>query len=45
MMVYGENEQGEPEFNFLYTDKLFDFLQSIQVKPFVELGFMPSELG
>ena len=45
MMVYGENELGDPEFNFLYTDKLLDFLQSIQVKPFVELGFMPSELA
>jgi xylan 1,4-beta-xylosidase len=45
MMVYGENELGEPEFNFLYTDKLFDFLQSIGVKPFVELGFMPGELA
>lgn len=45
MMVYGENELGDPEFNFLYTDKLLDFLQSIHVKPFVELGFMPSELA
>lgn len=45
MMIYGENELGEPEFNFLYTDKLFDFLQSIDVKPFVELGFMPGELA
>jgi xylan 1,4-beta-xylosidase len=45
MMVYGENELGEPEINFLYTDKLFDFLQSMDVKPFVELGFMPGELA
>lgn len=45
MMIYGENELGEPEFNFLYTDKLFDFLQGIDVKPFVELGFMPGELA
>ncbi|MCM3725776.1 helix-turn-helix domain-containing protein [Neobacillus cucumis] len=45
MMVYGEDEQGVPEFNFLYTDKLIEFLRSIQVKPFVELGFMPRELA
>jgi xylan 1,4-beta-xylosidase len=45
MMVYGENDEGVPELNFLYTDKLFDFLQSIDVKPFVELGFMPRELA
>ncbi|WP_462409543.1 GH39 family glycosyl hydrolase [Neobacillus sp. Marseille-QA0830] len=45
MMVYGEDEQGNPEYNFLYTDKLMDFLQSIQVKPFVELGFMPRDLA
>ncbi|WP_160720535.1 GH39 family glycosyl hydrolase [Bacillus sp. USDA818B3_A] len=45
MMVYGENEQGIPEYNFLYTDKLIDFLRSIHVRPFVELGFMPSELA
>jgi xylan 1,4-beta-xylosidase len=45
MMLYGENESGEPECNFLYTDKLFDFLKRIDVKPFVELGFMPEELA
>jgi len=45
MMVYGEDEWGVPEFNFLYTDKLLDFLRSIQVKPFVELGFMPRDLA
>jgi len=45
MMVYGENEQGHPEYNFLYTDKLIEFLRRIQVKPFVELGFMPRDLA
>ncbi|MDR4946068.1 GH39 family glycosyl hydrolase [Neobacillus cucumis] len=45
MMVYGDNEQGLPEYNFLYTDKLMEFLRSIQVKPFVELGFMPRDLA
>jgi xylan 1,4-beta-xylosidase len=31
--------------NLQYVDELFDFMQSIGVKPFVELGFMPSSLA
>ncbi|MGG7622108.1 GH39 family glycosyl hydrolase [Bacillus coreaensis] len=45
MMVYAENDRGEVEYNFFYTDQLFDFLKSIDVKPFVELGFMPRDLA
>lgn len=45
MMVYAENDMGEAEYNFFYTDQLFDFLKSIHVKPFVELGFMPGDLA
>ncbi|MFJ7975782.1 helix-turn-helix domain-containing protein [Peribacillus sp. NPDC096379] len=45
MMVYTENEQGEPVYNFVYTDMVIDFLISIGVKPFVELGFMPAALA
>jgi xylan 1,4-beta-xylosidase len=45
MMVYAENDMGESEYNFFYTDQLFDFLKSIDVKPFVELGFMPGDLA
>ncbi|MEG1131283.1 MAG: helix-turn-helix domain-containing protein [Romboutsia sp.] len=44
MMVYGEDKNNKPIFNFVYIDKLFDFLLSIGLKPFVELGFMPSQL-
>ena len=44
MMVYDE-ENNNPSFNFTYIDKLFDFLLSINLKPFVELGFMPSKLA
>lgn len=29
----------------MYVDVLFDYLQSIGMKPFVELGFMPSRLA
>lgn len=45
MMVYHEDEAGQPRYNFRYVDQLFDFLLSIGLKPFVELGFMPSALA
>ena len=45
MGVYREDKNGVPEYNFQYVDVLFDFLQSIGIKPFVELGFMPSALA
>ncbi|WP_089779170.1 GH39 family glycosyl hydrolase [Chitinophaga sp. YR573] len=45
MAVYTEDSKGNPMYNYMYIDVLFDFLQSIDVKPFVELGFMPSALA
>ena len=45
MGVYREDKNGNPEYNYQYIDALFDFLQSIGMKPFVELGFMPSALA
>ena len=36
---------GKPEYNWQYIDELFDFLHSIGMKPFVELGFMPGGLA
>jgi xylan 1,4-beta-xylosidase len=45
MGVYQENKQGQPIYNWQYVDELFDFLESIGMKPFVELGFMPSALA
>jgi xylan 1,4-beta-xylosidase len=45
MGVYQEDEQGRPIYNWQYVDELFDFLESIGMKPFVELGFMPSALA
>ncbi len=44
MGVYRE-EHGAPQYNWQYIDELYDFLQSIGMKPFVELGFMPSGLA
>ncbi|HEY8993699.1 MAG TPA: hypothetical protein VIM71_03360 [Lacunisphaera sp.] len=44
MGVYFEDED-RAIYNWQYIDELFDFLQSIGMKPFVELGFMPSALA
>lgn len=45
MAVYREDQHGNPEYNYMYVDALFDFLHSIGIKPFIELGFMPSALA
>ena len=45
MAVYKEDGKGNPEYNYMYVDVLFDFLHSIGMKPFVELGFMPGALA
>ncbi len=45
MGVYFEDKDGKPVYNWQYIDELFDFLQSINMKPFVELGFMPGALA
>jgi len=45
MGVYREDRNGNPEYNFQYIDVLYDYLLSIGIKPFVELGFMPSALA
>ncbi len=45
MGVYQEDKQGHPVYNWQYVDELFDFLQGIGMKPFVELGFMPGALA
>ncbi len=44
MRVYDE-VLGEPRYHFRLIDQLFDFLLSIGLKPFVELGFMPSQMA
>jgi len=45
MMVYREDQQGKPLYNFFYVDQLFDFLQSLGLKPYIEFGFMPRDLA
>jgi xylan 1,4-beta-xylosidase len=45
MAVYKEDNKGNAQYNFQYVDALYDYLLSINIKPFVELGFMPSALA
>lgn len=45
MGVYKEDPKGNPEYNFQYIDVLYDYILSIGMKPFVELGFMPNALA
>lgn len=45
MGVYFEDRKGNPIYNWQYVDELFDFIVGIGMKPFVELGFMPSGLA
>lgn len=45
MKVYDEDDSGNIIFDFSEIDKLFTFLDSINLKPFIELGFMPSKLA
>ena len=45
MHIYQENEDGSPWYNFAYADLLFDFILSIGLTPYVELGFVPSKMA
>ncbi|MCB2286461.1 helix-turn-helix domain-containing protein [Clostridium algidicarnis] len=44
MMIYNISNQGKVEYNWSYVDNLFDFFKEVNIKPFIELSFMPSEL-
>ncbi len=45
MGVYREDKAGHPQYNFQYVDALYDALLQQHIRPFVELGFMPSALA
>jgi xylan 1,4-beta-xylosidase len=45
MGVYFEDKSGNAIYNWQYIDELFDSMLNMGVKPFVELGFMPSALA
>ena len=43
--VYTDNGKGKPQYNFQYIDLVYDFLRSIGMRPFVEVGFMTNDLA
>lgn len=45
MLVYEEDMQGNPYYSFVYIDKVLDFLLSINLKPLIQLSFMPKALA
>jgi xylan 1,4-beta-xylosidase len=45
MGVYSEGRDGQAVHNWQYVDQLYDALLAMKIRPFVELGFMPSALA
>ena len=45
MMVYDEDENGAPLYCFTYVDMVIDFLLSINLRPLIQLSFMPRALA
>ena len=45
MMLYDELSNGQVSLSFTLLDKVFDFLLSINFKPWMQLAFMPSALA
>ena len=43
--LYDEDPQGQPVYNFSYVDEIYDGLLANNVRPFVELSFMPEKLA
>jgi xylan 1,4-beta-xylosidase len=43
--IYGENDRGQPSYNFTYVDQIYDGLLERHVRPFIELSFMPRKLA
>jgi xylan 1,4-beta-xylosidase len=42
--LYDEDVNGTPVYNFSYVDQIYDGLLESQVRPFVEMSFMPKKL-
>ena len=45
MAIYQEGEDGSPEYNYTYLDRVMDSYRRLGLKPFLELGFMPGKLA
>lgn len=45
MNAYREDSNGQIFYDYSYIDKLIDFLISIDLKPYINIGFMPNKLA
>ncbi len=43
--LYNQSANGEVVYNFVYVDKIFDFLLEIGLKPFLQFTYMPAALA
>ncbi len=43
--VYNEDWQGTPYYNWSYVDQIYDGLLAHEIRPFVEISFMPKALA
>ncbi len=43
--IYDEDASGKPVYNFSYLDQIYDGLLNRNIRPFVELSFMPRKLA
>lgn len=42
---YKENDEIKVEYNYTYIDRIIDSYLKLDIRPYLELGFMPSELA
>jgi xylan 1,4-beta-xylosidase len=45
MMLYNEDQCGNPFLTYQYVDQVIDFLLSIKLKPLIQFSFMPKALA
>ena len=45
LFVYYEDQKKTPVFSWRALDEIFDFLISADLKPFIEIGYMPGQLA
>ena len=45
MAIYQESEDGVPEYNYTYLDRVMDSYLELGLRPFLELGFMPEKMA
>lgn len=45
MMLYNEDNSGNPFLTFTYVDEVIDYLLSVNLKPLIQFSFMPRKLA